>query len=63
VAICVWEGAADYYREFTRHGGIYCGFLDNLYPRAFHRAQYGLGERGPQPCDRRTRLRPADAVR
>ena len=45
-AICVWEGAADWYREFARHGGIYCGFLDNLYPRAFHRAQHGLGERG-----------------
>ena len=46
VAICVWEGCADWYREFTRHGGIYCGFLDNIFPRAFHRAQHGLGERG-----------------
>jgi len=46
VALCIWEGAADFYREFIRHGGIYCGFLDNLYPRAFHRAQHGLGERG-----------------
>ncbi len=45
-AICVWEGAADWYREFARHGGIYCGFLANLYPRAFHRVQHGLGERG-----------------
>jgi hypothetical protein len=45
-AICVWEGAADWYREVARHGGIYCGFLDNLYPRAFHRVQHGLGERG-----------------
>src|SRR5262249_40971979 len=45
-AICVWEGAADWYRDVARHGGIYCGFLDNLYPRAFHRVQYGLGERG-----------------
>ncbi len=45
-AICVWEGAADFYREFIRHGGIYCGFLDNLFPRAFYRAQHGLGERG-----------------
>jgi len=45
-AICVWEGAADWYREFARHGGIYSGFLENLYPRAFHRVQHGLGERG-----------------
>lgn len=45
-AICVWEGAADWYREVARHGGIYCGFLDNIFPRAFHRVQYGLGERG-----------------
>ena len=45
-AICVWEGAADWYREIARHGGIYCGFLDNIFPRAFHRVQYGLGERG-----------------
>jgi uncharacterized protein len=45
-AICVWEGAADWYREVVRHGGIYSQFLDNLFPRAFHRAQNGLGERG-----------------
>lgn len=45
-AICVWEGASDWYREFTRHGGIHSQFLDNLYPRAFHRVQYGLGSRG-----------------
>jgi hypothetical protein len=45
-AICVWEGAADWYREVARHGGIYSQFLDNLFPRAFHRVQYGLGERG-----------------
>jgi uncharacterized protein len=45
-AICVWEGAADWYRDVARHGGIYSQFLDNLFPRAFHRVQYGLGERG-----------------
>jgi predicted acyl esterase len=45
-AICVWEGAADWYRDVIRHGGIYSQFLDNLFPRAFHRAQHGLGERG-----------------
>jgi uncharacterized protein len=45
-AICVWEGAADYYRDVMRHGGIYSQFFDNLYPRAVLRVQYGLGERG-----------------
>jgi predicted acyl esterase len=45
-AICVWEGAADWYREIVRHGGIYSQFLDNLFPRAFHRVQNGVGERG-----------------
>ncbi len=47
-AICVWEGAADWYRDVARHGGIYSQFLDNLFPRAFHRVQAGLGERGPR---------------
>jgi len=45
-AICVWEGAADWYREVARHGGIYCRFMHNLFPRAFYRVQHGLGERG-----------------
>ena len=40
-AICVWEGAADYYRENTHHGGILCGFLFKLYPWAVWRVQYG----------------------
>jgi predicted acyl esterase len=30
----------------ARHGGIYSQFMDNLFPRAFHRVQHGLGERG-----------------
>src|SRR6185437_6631124 len=45
-AMCVWEGAADYYRDVIRHGGIFCQFLTNLYPRAILRAQHGLGQRG-----------------
>ena len=27
-AMCVWEGAADYYRELGYHGGIYCSFTE-----------------------------------
>ena len=45
-AICAWEGASDYYREATHHGGIVSGFLTNWFPRAVHRAQHGCGERG-----------------
>ncbi len=45
-AMCAWEGAADYYREVIRHGGIFSQFLPNLYPRAVLRAQHGLGKRG-----------------
>jgi predicted acyl esterase len=47
-AICPWEGAADYYRENSRHGGILCDFLRVLYPWAVHRVQHGVGERGPR---------------
>ena len=46
VAMSAWEGAADYYRDVIRHGGIFCQFLPNLYPRAILRAQHGLGENG-----------------
>jgi len=45
-AMCVWEGAADYYRDVTRHGGIFCQFLPYLYPKGILRVQHGLGERG-----------------
>lgn len=45
-AICVWEGAADYYRENTHHGGILCQFLMMLHPWAILRVQHGVGERG-----------------
>ena len=46
-AICVWEGAADYYRENSHHGGILSQFLaSTLYPWAVNRVQHGVGERG-----------------
>jgi uncharacterized protein len=47
-AICAWEGSGDHYREAIRHGGLYSGFLPNWFPRAVHRVQHGLGERGPK---------------
>src|SRR5665213_7357 len=46
-AICVWEGAADYYRENSHHGGILSQFMaSTLYPWAVNRVQHGVGERG-----------------
>jgi predicted acyl esterase len=45
-AICPWEGASDWYREFSRHGGILCEFADNWYPRQVEKVQHGVGERG-----------------
>jgi len=30
-AMCIWEGAADWYRDMTHHGGIVCTFWENWY--------------------------------
>jgi hypothetical protein len=46
-AICVWEGAADWYRDMTHHGGILSTFWDNWYDVQVKSVQCGLGERGP----------------
>ncbi len=45
-AICVWEGAADYYRDLARHGGILCTFLGTWFNRTLIERQHGFGERG-----------------
>lgn len=45
-AICVWEGAADYYRDLSRHGGILSTFLGTWFNRTLVERQYGYGERG-----------------
>ena len=45
-ALCIWEGASDYYRELARHGGILCDFLASWYPRQVASVQHGVGERG-----------------
>ena len=44
-AMVPWEGAADFYRDMTYHGGIYCEFCAKWYPRQVETVQYGLGER------------------
>jgi predicted acyl esterase len=45
-AMCMWEGAADWYRDSTHHGGIKSTFWDVWYPVQVKTIQYGLGERG-----------------
>src|SRR5205807_564410 len=45
-ALCIWEGAADWYRDMTHHGGILCTFWANWYDMQVKTVQYGLGERG-----------------
>jgi predicted acyl esterase len=47
-AMCIWEGAADWYRDMTHHGGILCTFWENWYDMQVKTVQYGLGERAPR---------------
>ena len=49
-AIIPWEGAADMYRDFAYHGGIFCfGFASNWYNN--HMAHHLLGRRGQDSPD------------
>ena len=45
-AICVWEGAADWYRDWSRHGGILSQFDDPWFEGQVVPVQHGAGERG-----------------
>ena len=47
-AMCVWEGAADFYRDGTHHGGILSSFWANWYGKQVTVVQHGMGERGPR---------------
>jgi predicted acyl esterase len=46
VAMIPWEGAADFYRDATYHGGIRSIFWDGLFDRVIRRAQHGVADRG-----------------
>jgi predicted acyl esterase len=48
VAMCIWEGSADWYRDMTHHGGILNTFWANWYDMQVKSVQHGLGERGPR---------------
>jgi uncharacterized protein len=45
-AMCIWEGAADWYRDMTHHGGMLSTFWENWYDMQVKTVQYGVGERG-----------------
>ena len=45
-AMCIWEGAADFYRDMNHHGGILCTFAANWYDMQVTTIQHGLGRRG-----------------
>ncbi|MBI2178172.1 MAG: CocE/NonD family hydrolase [Candidatus Tectomicrobia bacterium] len=45
-AMCVWEGAADLYRDFAYHGGIYSQFGNTWYTDTVLLRQHGRGARG-----------------
>jgi predicted acyl esterase len=44
--MCAWEGAADFYRDTYRHGGIKCDWYEGWYRRQVVTVQHGVGERG-----------------
>ena len=46
-AICLWEGAADFYRDMAHHGGIFCnGFTHDWSRSQVYTLQHGRGKRG-----------------
>lgn len=45
-AMCAWEGAADSYRDWHRHGGILSTFTDSWFRGQVHPLQHGYGARG-----------------
>lgn len=46
-AMCAWEGAADFYRDWHRHGGILCTFTFPWFRAQVETVQHGVGVRGP----------------
>jgi predicted acyl esterase len=45
-AICLWEGAADFYRDMAHHGGIFCNFSKTWAESQIYPLQHGRGSRG-----------------
>lgn len=47
-AMCIWEGASDWYRDATHHGGIVSTFWANWYDMQVKTVQFGVGDNGPK---------------
>ena len=47
-AMCPWEGAADFYRDVSHHGGIFNSFCTNWFDTQVRTVQHGLGDNGPR---------------
>ena len=63
-AICLWEGAADFYRDMAHHGGIFCNFSKTWARVAgLHAAARPRHARLPQPHERRLGVGPARTPR
>lgn len=45
-ALCIWEGAADFYRDLSHHGGILTTFMANWFDMQIIPVQHGMGRRG-----------------
>jgi predicted acyl esterase len=45
-AMCIWEGAADFYRDMSHHGGILSTFWANWSDMQVKTVQFGIGEVG-----------------
>jgi predicted acyl esterase len=48
-AICPWEGASDYYREFSHHGGIVSEFIPYWAPNQVATVQHGRADAPVNP--------------
>lgn len=45
-AMCIWEGAADFYRDMAYHGGILTPWLGHWYTNQVTSVQHGVGKNG-----------------
>jgi uncharacterized protein len=59
-AICPWEGASDYYREYTHHGGITSEFMPHWLPHQVASVQNGRDGAAVNPNNGRRVTGPDD---